>query len=106
MMLHDLTTFGGLLANLRERRGWHQGQLSVAACCDRTHINRLESGARTPSREIVADLAEALELDADDTGRLYVAAGLLPPGNWTWVGGWCIRPASDMPSKEETTNAV
>jgi transcriptional regulator with XRE-family HTH domain len=93
--MHDLRTFGGLLADLRERRGWNQGQLATAACCDRTFISRLESGSRTPSRELVENLAVALDLDADDTGRLYVSAGYLPDGDWVWCDGWCIRPAKE-----------
>jgi transcriptional regulator with XRE-family HTH domain len=93
--LHDLRSFGGLLTYFRERRDWKQGDLAAAACCDRTYISRLESGTRTPTREIVENLASGLELNADDTGRLYVAAGLLPPGEWVWCGGWCIRPSKE-----------
>jgi hypothetical protein len=59
-----------------------------------------------PWRQVVEDAATALALEADDTGRLYVAAGLLPPGTWVYCDGWVIRPASDMPGKEETTNAI
>jgi hypothetical protein len=54
-----------------------------------------------PWRQVVEDAATALALEADDTGRLYVAAGLLPPGAWVYCG-WCIRPASEM-TKEEGT---
>jgi transcriptional regulator with XRE-family HTH domain len=104
--VHDLTTFGGLLADLRERRG-----LSVTTIADRmgvfdSLIRRLEDGRRLPVASTVHAACRALALDADDTGRLYVAAGLLPPGTWVYCDGWVIRPASDMPGKEETTNAI
>jgi transcriptional regulator with XRE-family HTH domain len=92
--MHDLTTFGGLLADLRERRGLSQFTLSINAGYSPNFISRLECGNRHPSRETIAVLAEALALDADDTGRLYVSAGLLPPGTWTYMG-WCIRPAEE-----------
>jgi transcriptional regulator with XRE-family HTH domain len=104
--VHDLTTFGGLLADLRERRGLSQHELAESINWYRVDVTDFDSGTFAPTRDDVAKLATGLSLDADDTGRLYVAAGLLPPGNWAWVGGWCIRPASDMSGKEETTNAV
>jgi transcriptional regulator with XRE-family HTH domain len=102
--VHDLTTFGGLLADLRERRGLSQADLAAATTCP--WIEDVENGRYRPSREFVERVAATLALDADDTGRLYVAAGLLPPGTWVYCDGWVIRPASDMPGKEETTNAI
>jgi transcriptional regulator with XRE-family HTH domain len=105
-VLHDLTTFGGLLADLRERRGPSQFALSVACGWPANTVSRLEAGTRKPTHAMLDELGIALGLDADDTGRLYVAAGVLPPGAWVWCDGWVIRPASDMPGKEETTNGV
>jgi transcriptional regulator with XRE-family HTH domain len=102
-MLLDLTSFGGLLIYLRGERGLSQFALSVACGWPGNYVNRLESGKVSPSRETIAALATGLALDADDTGRLYVAAGLLPPGQWIWLHGWCVRPASDMPKEETTT---
>jgi transcriptional regulator with XRE-family HTH domain len=100
-MLHDLRTFGGLLADLRERRGLSAAQLAKRAGWYAASVHGYEMGVEKPSAAVVADLVRALALDADDTGRLYVAAGLLPPGEWCWVDGWLIRG-----TKEETTNAV
>ena len=91
----DLRAFPGLLANLREDKSWSQSRLGVEAGYDHSYICKLESGKRKPSRETVAALAETLGLDADNTGRLHVAAGFLPPGRWVLVEGWCIQPEQE-----------
>jgi transcriptional regulator with XRE-family HTH domain len=80
--LRDIRTFPGLLAELREEAGWSQSRLGDEAGVDSSFICKLESGARQPSRQTVADLAEVLELAGGDASRLFVAAGLLPPGRW------------------------
>jgi transcriptional regulator with XRE-family HTH domain len=100
-VVRDLTTFGGLLADLRERRGLSQQEFATVfggpIGCTVDYAQFLESGRAQPSAETVALAASTLSLDADDTGRLYVAAGLLPPGNWCWVDGWVIRPSEEAP---------
>jgi transcriptional regulator with XRE-family HTH domain len=96
-VLHDLRSFGGLLADLRERRGLSQWELEDAAGLGHSVVSRHESGKNGPTRATVARYVAALALDADDTGRLYVAAGLLPPGVWCWCDGWVIRPSKEAP---------
>jgi transcriptional regulator with XRE-family HTH domain len=80
--LRDIRTFPGLLAELREDQGWSQNHLGLSAGIDSSFICKLESGARQPSRETVATLAEVLDCTPGDASRLFVAAGLLPPGRW------------------------
>jgi transcriptional regulator with XRE-family HTH domain len=80
--LRDIRHFPGLLADLREHAGWSQNHLGVEAGVDSSFICKLESGARQPSRETVATLAEVLNCTPGDASRLFVAAGLLPPGRW------------------------
>lgn len=69
------SAFGELLANLRNARGWSQGRLAQQAGIDRSYLSRLEAGARSPERETVAHLADALVLPMADRDRLLAAAG-------------------------------
>jgi transcriptional regulator with XRE-family HTH domain len=80
--LRDIRVFPGLLAELREDQGWSQNQLGVEAGLDSSFICKLESGARQPSRDTIAALIRVLDLTPGDASRLFVAAGLLPPGRW------------------------
>jgi transcriptional regulator with XRE-family HTH domain len=95
--LRDIRHFPGLLADLRERAGWSQSRLAVESGLDSSFICKLESGQRQPSRDTIAAFAEVLELDADDTGRLFISANYLPDGRWVWFSGWCIRPEQEVP---------
>ena len=81
-VLRDIRSFSGLLADLREDQGWSQNQLAFDAGLNPSFVCLLEAGKRKPSRDTIAALAETLGLDAGDTSRLFVAAGLLPPGRW------------------------
>lgn len=63
-----------------------QNELARHAGCDPAYINQLErSKAKKPpvvGRGIVLAIANALELDDDDTDRLLFAAGLAPTRDW------------------------
>ena len=76
------TAFAGLLTSFRVRRGWSQNTLGVEAGYDSSFICKLEAGKREPSRDTAGALAAILDLDTQDAWRLFVAAGLLPPGVW------------------------
>jgi transcriptional regulator with XRE-family HTH domain len=80
--LRDIRTFPGLLAELREHAGWSQSRLAVEAGYDPSYVCLLEQGKRQPSVTTVAHLSAVLELTDADASRLFVAAGLLPPGRW------------------------
>lgn len=80
--LRDIRCFPGLLADLREQAGWSQSRLGDEAGLDHSFICLLEHGRRTPSRATIARLARTLRLTLADASRLFVAAGLLPPGRW------------------------
>lgn len=71
-------SFGDVLAELRLAMGYSQNRVARAAGCDHSHISRLETGQRQPSRAVVLRLAAALGLSADGRDRLLLAAGLLP----------------------------
>lgn len=71
-------TFRATLTALRERRGLSRARLAIQAGHDPSAIKKIESGYRTPSREMVLALAEVLELDGADTDRLLMQAGYCP----------------------------
>ncbi len=72
------SSFGGALKSLRETRRVSQSKLARKAGFDHSYVSRLESGARTPTRDAVEHLALALELDGIEHDELLVSAGYLP----------------------------
>ena len=73
------SAFPTMLRSLRERAGMSQNGLAERAGRDPGTINRLESGKRAPvNRELVEDLARALDLEPEDRDALLAAAGHLP----------------------------
>lgn len=70
--------FGTVLKRYREGRRVSQSKLAARAGFDHSYVSRLESGARTPTREAVQQLARALELDRVRQDELLAAAGFLP----------------------------
>lgn len=70
--------FGGVLKEFREGRRVSQSKLAARAGFDHSYVSRLESGARTPTRDAVDQLAIALELDGRFHDELLVSAGFLP----------------------------
>ena len=74
----DEVAFGSTLKRLREVRRVSQSKLAERAGFDHSYVSRLESGARTPTREAVQQLSRALELDRSQQDGLLAAAGFLP----------------------------
>ena len=70
--------FGGVLKGFREERRVSQSKLAKRAGFDHSYVSRLESGARTPTRDAVEQLADALELSGVQHDELLVSAGFLP----------------------------
>lgn len=67
--------FGPTLKHYREKRGISQSRLAELAEFDHSHVSRLETGARMPTRDAVERLAKALCLDGPGVGAMLVAAG-------------------------------
>jgi transcriptional regulator with XRE-family HTH domain len=67
--------FGDLLTKLRSARGWSQGKLAQEAELDPSSVSRFEAGSRTPERETIMKLADALVLPIVDRDRLLASAG-------------------------------
>ncbi len=70
--------FGVTLKKFREARRVSQSKLAGRAGFDHSYVSRLESGARTPTRDAVEQLAIALELEPLNRDELLASAGFLP----------------------------
>jgi len=77
MTVHQLP-FGVLLRRWRERRRMTQADLALAAKSSTRHLSCLETGRSQPSREMIARLAEYLDIPLRDQNSLLLAAGFAP----------------------------
>ena len=77
MIVHPLP-FGVLLRRWRERRRMTQTDLALAAESSTRHLSCLETGRARPSREMIAKLAENLNIPLRDRNTLLLAAGFAP----------------------------
>jgi transcriptional regulator with XRE-family HTH domain len=77
MTIHQLP-FGVLLRRWRERRRMTQSDLALAASSSTRHLSCLETGRSQPSREMIARLAEYLDIPLRDQNTLLLAAGFAP----------------------------
>jgi transcriptional regulator with XRE-family HTH domain len=67
-----------LLRQWRDLRGKTQLDLSFDAGVSQKHISFVESGRSTPSRQMLLDLAQALDVPLRERNVLLVAAGYAP----------------------------
>lgn len=77
-MQQDGIHFGLTLKQFREKRRVSQSKLAERAGFDHSYVSRLESGARTPTRDAVQQLSRALELERLQQDELLASAGFLP----------------------------
>lgn len=70
--------FGQLLRQWRVRRRLSQLDLAVEAEISSRHLSFLETGRAQPSREMVALLAEVLDVPLRDRNELLITAGYAP----------------------------
>jgi transcriptional regulator with XRE-family HTH domain len=77
-MYSQVNGFGVVLKQFREGRRVSQSKLAERAGFDHSYVSRLESGARTPTRDAVEQLSGALELERVQQDELLAAAGFLP----------------------------
>ncbi|HEY9641249.1 MAG TPA: helix-turn-helix domain-containing protein, partial [Coleofasciculaceae cyanobacterium] len=75
---HQLDPFGLLLKQWRSQRGLSQLDLAITSQVSQRHISFLESGRAKPSREMVLQLAEVLEIPLRQQNLLLTAAGFAP----------------------------
>lgn len=70
--------FPQLLKHFREAGRLSQSRLAEVAGFDHSYVSRLESGNRTPTREAVVKLGEALGLAPEQRDTLLASAGYMP----------------------------
>jgi transcriptional regulator with XRE-family HTH domain len=78
IMQEEQRRFGTTLKQFRETRRVSQSKLAERAGFDHSYVSRLESGARTPTRDAVQQLSAAMELERVQQDELLAAAGFLP----------------------------
>lgn len=71
----DTPAFGALLRDARRARRYSQLDLSLQAEVSQRHLSFLESGRAQPSRQMVIQLATALDLSMRERNRLLQGAG-------------------------------
>ncbi|MBD1997150.1 helix-turn-helix transcriptional regulator [Leptolyngbya sp. FACHB-541] len=71
-------SFGILLKQWRNQRGFSQLDLAVTSQVSQRHISFLESGRAKPSREMVLQLATVLEIPLRQQNLMLTAAGFTP----------------------------
>jgi transcriptional regulator with XRE-family HTH domain len=74
-----------LLRQWRERRGKSQLELSLDAGVSQRHISFIEIGRSVPSRQMLIDIATALDVPLRDRNTLLLAGGyapIYPDGAW------------------------
>src|SRR5579863_5366190 len=69
---------GVLLRQWRDVRGKTQLDLSFDAGVSQKHISFVESGRSIPSRQMLLDLAQALDIPLRERNTLLLAAGYAP----------------------------
>lgn len=72
--------FAEELRALRAELGWDTVFLAELSGLDHSTISKLEKGTRYPTALTLGLLAQALDLHGAEAGRLYAAAGHVPPG--------------------------
>jgi len=70
--------FGPLLRQWRSQRGFSQLALALEASVSQRHLSFVESGRASPSREMIARIAGALDLPLRARNEMLLAAGFAP----------------------------
>src|SRR3984957_18684574 len=76
--INTVANAGVLLRQWRDIRGKTQQDLSFDAGVSQKHISFVESGRSTPSRQMLLDLAQALDVPLRERNELLMAAGYAP----------------------------
>jgi len=73
-----LTPIGDLVRSWREQRRLSQLELALEADVSQRHLSFIESGRAAPSREMVLQLADTLEVPLRERNAMLLAAGFAP----------------------------
>ena len=74
----EATAFGALLREWRTRRRMSQLELALEAGVSARHLSYVETGKAQPSREMIARLADTLNVPLRERNALLMAAGYAP----------------------------
>jgi transcriptional regulator with XRE-family HTH domain len=74
----DRPTFSGLLRSWRRRRRLSQLELALESGVSQRHLSFLESGRAAPSRAMILQLGQTLQVPLRDRNDLLLAAGFAP----------------------------
>lgn len=77
-MLAQGLSFAAGLKNWRQLRRLSQLDLALAADVSQRHVSFLETGRASPSRDMVVQLAQVLDVPLRDRNALLLAAGFAP----------------------------
>jgi transcriptional regulator with XRE-family HTH domain len=77
-MIQANTSVGALVRTWRLQRGLSQLDLAVEAEISQKHLSFIESGRSTPSRDMVLQLAEHLDVPLRERNAMLLAAGFAP----------------------------
>ena len=87
--------FARLLKSWRETRKFSQLDLALTSRISQRHVSFLESGRARPSREMVLQLAEALEVPLRERNTLLTAAGFAAMYRETDLQSAAMAPVRD-----------
>lgn len=71
-------TSGTLLRQWREIRGKPQLELALDTGISQKHVSFVETGRSTPSRQMIIDIADALQIPLRERNAIFLAAGYAP----------------------------
>src|SRR3954464_13526176 len=86
---------GALLRDWRSRRRLSQMELALDADGSARHLSFVETGRSKPSRELVLQLADHLEVPLRERNALLLAAGYAPPYAERPLGHEAMAPVRD-----------
>jgi transcriptional regulator with XRE-family HTH domain len=89
------TGVGPLLRDWRNRRRVSQLDLALDAAVSARHLSFVETGRSKPSRELVLNLAEHLEVPLRERNALLLAAGYAPAYGERPLGDEAMAPVRD-----------
>src|SRR5215831_20347657 len=98
-MLNNVRPVGDLLREWRQRRHLSQLALACEAEISTRHLSFLESGRSLPSREMILDLAERLNVPLRERNVLVMAAGYAPVFAQRPLGDPALRSARRKTAK-------
>lgn len=84
--------FPGLLRHWRKQRRLSQLDLALQSEVSQRHLSFLESGRARPSRQMVLQLTESLDLPLRERNHLLTAAGYSAAYSWRHLDGDDMRP--------------